>query len=231
MLCDSVKATGKDLAHFVAENDEYEHVVQTSLAGQQQSKNICGQTALHLAVALRNKGMVKLLVAMGATPILKDKNNETVLMRCIELGLDDEFDLLLELCPGVRLEVSDRQGRTPLHWALSCNREKMAKKLVDLGHDCYMEDQDKEVPVLLASKAAMPHLLEPMLAHVDPFLLQQQWGSGPVSLDGMWLKFVSDELAKAETTKLLQKKLDVIVKQQQQAAAEKAKAGHKPPKK
>ena len=222
-LCEAAKAAGKDVGFFVAENDEYEHTVTLNNV----TKAIVGQTALHLACAMRNQPMIKMLVSLGATPIAKDKNNETCLMRCIELGLEDEFNLLLKLCPTVRLEVSDKLGRTPLHWALKHNRPAMAKTLIEKGHDCFMEDQDKQIPMMLAAYGAFAHLLEPMLNNVDPFLIQNQWGNGPVNIDGHWLPFVMDEVAKSETTKLLQKKLEVILKQQAQNAAQNPK-GAKP---
>lgn len=133
VLIEGAKERGIPIDHFVAENDEYE-----LFAINGTSKHVQGQTALHVAVAMRNPGMIKLLVGYGASPTAKDKNNETVFMRCIELNLEEQFAQLLDLCPGIRLEVCDRGGRTPLHWALRHNRPSMAKKLIDRSHDFFL---------------------------------------------------------------------------------------------
>lgn len=208
-LIEAARAQGRDIAGFVNECDEYE---MFEVNGVQ--KHVTGQTALHVALLSRNMNLMKLLLSLGASATAKDKLSETPLMRCIEFGWQDEFDLLVA-APGVRLETCDRAGRTHLHWALNYNRPEMAKHIFETGHDVNLEDQDKETPWMTAAYAGMPALADAMLSNVDPFALQQAPFHNGVQVQPeriAWKAFCNDEAVRGEVVKVLQKRLDAIVK-------------------
>jgi hypothetical protein len=216
VLVEAAKEQGRDVTAFVNECDEYEIF---EINGQ--PKHIGGQTALHWSVAARNTAVIKVLLGLGASPTAKDKNGETPLMRCIEFGLNEEFDLLLSV-GNLRLESGDRMGRTHLHWCLMKNRADMAKKMLDAGHDVSLEDQDKQTPWTLAASAGMPVLLDAMMNIIDPFALQQaQFHNGVSILPERitWQPWVVDEGLRAEIVKILQKRLDAIAKSNAPASA------------
>jgi hypothetical protein len=216
LLVEAAKAQGRDVAAFIGECDEYETFEMNGIA-----KHCSGQTALHGCVTARQMGMAKTLVALGASPTAKDKNGETPMGRAIEFDFQEEFDLLVSI-EGLRIETYDRAGRTALHHCLSKQREAMAAKLLDLGHEVNMEDQDKVTPWLLAGFAGMTGLLDRMLHDADPFAIQTaNFHNGQHVLPErlLFMPHVSDEAVKTEVIKILQKKLDSIVKNAPNSAA------------
>ena len=221
VLIETAREQGRDIATFVNECDEYEVF---EVAGH--AKHIQGQTALHWLIAQRNVPMIKSLLGLGASATAKDKNGETPLMRCIEYNFVDEFELLMG-AGNLRLESGDRQGRTHLHWCLLHNREDMAKKVLATGHDVSLEDQDKNTPWSLAASAGMSALLDQMLANVDPFALQQaSFHNGTTVLPERltWLDHCKDnDVVHNEVIRVLQRRLDSIVKSQTPAQAGRGK--------
>ena len=156
--------------------------------------------------------MLKLLVSLGGSANSKDRGGETVLMRAVEIGSDEMFELLLD-SPDVRIDGADRNGRTSLCFALANNRPEMAKKLLELGADVNMEDQDKNNAITLAMKGGFAQLLEGMLPLADPFAIQSAPFHNGISVLPerlVWAPFVEDEGVKNETIKVLQKKLDQL---------------------
>jgi ankyrin repeat protein len=209
LLIDAAREQGKDVAGFVNECDEYETF---EFAGQ--NKHVQGQTALHYCVGERNDEVIKVLLALGASPTAKDKNGETPLMRCIEYNLTAEFNLLLSI-PNLRLDISDRQGRTHLHWALARNRPEMAKRLLEAGHEATAEDQDKVTPWLLAACAGQVALADTMMTDLENFTIQQAGfhnGMNVIPDRIQWLPFVTDDAVKTDVIKVLQKRLDNAMK-------------------
>lgn len=209
-LVDAAKEQGKTVESFLNECDDYE----VEEIGQ-YPKHVAGQTALHWCVGLNMIPMMKTLLALGASPTAKDRSGETVIMRAIELNAEEAFDILLKSSPTLRLDICDKAGRSSLHWAIRANRPAMAARLFDAGHEVNIEDEAKVTPFLLAAYAAMPQLLERLLETADQFMLQNAtFHNGvhvlPERIE--WLPFVTDEAAKAEVVKTLQKKLDSITK-------------------
>ena len=209
VLIESVVEAGKPADAFLAENDEYPlHEIG------QYTKEIAGQTALHLAIGLNNSSMIDVLLNHGASPFAKDRAGETALMRTVEFNQPETFTKLLKTSKSLRLDICDKQGRSTLHWALMLNRPEMAQQLLDAGHDVNVEDADKVTPFVLAAHAGFPHILDTMLASVDQFLFQSsQFHNGlavqPERL--VWLPS-AEESSKLEVQKLLQKKLDAYNK-------------------
>lgn len=205
----TIKEQGKDVAAFINECDDYEQMVDHSKF-KMPPKHVHGQTVLHYCVSTRNVPMLKVLLALGGTPNAKDRGGETVLMRAVEVGADEEFELLLQ-APDVRIDGADRNGRTSLCFALAHDRPDMARKLLEMGADVNMEDQDKNNAITLAMTGGFYSLLEAMLPLADPFAIQSAPFHNGVSVLPerlQWAPFVTDEAVKSETIKVLQKKLD-----------------------
>lgn len=210
-LVEAVKDAGKPIDQFVNECDEYD----TDEAVPGVVKHVVGQTALHFSVMADNLAMMKMLLSLGASATSKDRQGETPIMRAIEFNRGDAFTLLVTSVTNLRLDVCDRAGRSSLHWAILFGREEMARKLLDLGHDITGEDQDKVTPMLLAANTAMYALLEVILGRAEPFLVLNSTfhnGSQVLPERMAWHANATDEAAKAETIKVLQKRLDLINK-------------------
>jgi len=214
---DSVRSRGRDVAAVINECDEYETVIDYSSVGL-PSKVIAGQTVLHYLVSNPNLPMLKFLLAQGGSPNAKDRATETVLMRAIALNREAEFEELIH-ASDLRVDAGDRMGVTPLHLALTLGRlTVMARKLFDLGADVNIEDQNKNNAVLLCIQAANYQLLEPMLEKCDPFILQGAAFHNGTTVLMERLTFApfvaaegaAGETAKAETVKVLQKRLDYL---------------------
>jgi ankyrin repeat protein len=211
-LVDAAKGQGKAVETFMGENDDCEVV---EVGGFR--KHCQGQTPMHWCVGLQNIAMLKHMLNLGATPNSKDKNGETVLMRAIEFGLDDCFDILVE-SPQMRLETVDRNGKNALHYACIYNRPKMAARLIEMKVDVNAEDAEKLTPWLAAAYATMVGVLEAALQNVDSFALQNApvHNGKDVLIDRFeWYPFAQDA-HKGEVVKILQKKLDSILRDRAQ---------------
>ena len=209
VLIESVRAAAKTpFEIFLNDSDEYEHSYDV---GGGRSRHVSGQTVLHWCVGLgaSHKEMMATLLEYGANPMAKDRSGETALMRAIEFGNTEAFDMMMEagakgaevppppptieglapsspLTPGspmppgsvpppfehfptnLRLETSDKQGRTCLHYAIYCNQTELALQLLRYGYDVnWGEDTDKQSCIMLALRAAMPAVLEVLVYHPE----------------------------------------------------------------
>jgi ankyrin repeat protein len=214
ILIDGAKEQGKSADSVLSELDEFE----TTEIGEHH-KAVQGQSALHWCVGLGAPytPMLKLLVSLGGPPTGKDKNGETPLMRAIEFNNVEAFQILTSV-DKLRLDICDKHGRSSLHYAFLFNRKEFAAKLVDLGHDLTLEDQEKVSVMHLATRAAFPLVLEHILDALDPFVIQSApFHNGvsvlPERID--FLPFVAEtDPNRQEVVKVFQKKLDAVAKGQ-----------------
>lgn len=249
VLIEGVKASSRTpFEVFINDCDDYETTLDL---GNGRGRNIVGQTVLYWCVALgpAYKDMMKLLLASGANPMAKDRAGESALMRAIELGNREAFDLMIEagaqgaeapppppviegitsspvaspssppfakLPTNLRLESSDKLGRTCLHYALYYNQPEMAAVLLKYGYDVnWGDDTDKQSPIMLALRGAFPHILEILINHPeckDLLDVKDKMGreAFPDSIE--YLPFVgeSDAGHKAEALKVFQKRFEVL---------------------
>eukprot|EP00658_Telonema_sp_P-2_P013499 TRINITY_DN15111_c0_g2_i1.p1 TRINITY_DN15111_c0_g2~~TRINITY_DN15111_c0_g2_i1.p1 ORF type:complete len:339 (-),score=125.48 TRINITY_DN15111_c0_g2_i1:471-1487(-) len=116
----------------------------------------------------------------------------------------------------LRLDICDKQGRSSLHYAILGNRVEMAMKLLEMGHEVALEDQDKVTPIVLAMYAAMPTVLAKALERADQFqVLSTPFHNGVAVLPDRveWMSFVAEsDPNRAEVAKVFQKKLEAINK-------------------
>ena len=102
------------------------------------TKDECGRTALHLAVADKNEEIVKRLLDSGADISVKDVANTTVLKHCI-LENDIHF---AEILIGYGADVNElyNHGRMPLHVSIGCRLNELSKLLLVHGADIETND-------------------------------------------------------------------------------------------
>lgn len=210
VLLRTLKEQGKDAANFINECDDFEKVLDLTPYGLEPRK-VQGETILHACVMQRNVDMLKLLLALGGTANAKDRQSETVLMRAVEIGGEHEFALLVAH-PETRVDSATREGKTPLHMALMLNRPEMAKKLLELGADVNMEDQDKNTALTHAMRGGHFEILESILPLVDPFTIQSSNFHNGVNILPERIDFRPhvDDAARTEVIKVMQKKLDIM---------------------
>jgi len=70
-------------------------------------------------------------------------------------------DLLLE--NGAELETKDKNGRTPLLWAVIDQREAEVKLLLEKGADLETKDKDGQTPLLWAAEKKYEQVMKPLL--------------------------------------------------------------------
>jgi len=89
-------------------------------------------TPAHIAAGMQNgRRMLSLLIAAGTSPLVKDKNKQTLAHHAARQGCVDNIPLISEL--GCALDAQDRWGRTPMHWAILNGHTKFVDALLDIG--------------------------------------------------------------------------------------------------
>ncbi|CAB0030886.1 unnamed protein product [Trichogramma brassicae] len=100
-----------------------------------------GRTPLHLALARGNGRVVKYLLKLGADPNLADENGFSPL-HVVSKDLYDDAELLKLFCDAskevnrpLQVDVQDKNGRTPLQWAVANLFLNAVDVLLDQGAD------------------------------------------------------------------------------------------------
>ncbi|XP_014233514.2 ankyrin-1-like [Trichogramma pretiosum] len=105
------------------------------------ARNKLGRTPLHRALAKGNGQGVRYLLKLGADPNLADKNGFSPLHVIIKHRYDDDkllklfFDACKEVDRPVQVDVQDKNGRTPLQWAVANLYLNVVDVLLDQGAD------------------------------------------------------------------------------------------------
>ncbi len=122
-----------------------------------------GNTPLWFAILKPNLLLINILLAHHADPNLPDAKGRTLLHRLsyVEFsgwghdgpaGVDRLLQLLLN--NGAMVSAKDRDGRTPLHFALADGRYTLARILLDNGADANAKDNAGRTPMDLAGQVA-----------------------------------------------------------------------------
>ncbi|KAL6832323.1 ankyrin repeat-containing domain protein [Trichoderma camerunense] len=109
-------------------------LIQTGKADLDEADDETGMTPLHWAVMRGHLPVVELLVNAGAQLEIKEKGRQmTVLGLAIYYQREDIFGVLLRRDANVH--VSDKDGRTPLYYAVVWGELSIIQQLVDKGVD------------------------------------------------------------------------------------------------
>jgi ankyrin repeat protein len=93
--------------------------------------NFKGVTALHLAIEQpRNRDIWKILFKKRLNVDFKDEDKTTPLHQAVKKGNDEIVGLLLEI--GADIEARDKNGETPLFYAVSRSRHSGYHKVLDI---------------------------------------------------------------------------------------------------
>ncbi|CAB0044429.1 unnamed protein product [Trichogramma brassicae] len=111
-----------------------------------------GDSALHLILYHGPDYITETLLRRGANPNLANAEGLTslhVICKTINDGawLDMLFKLNDELNQPFQLEVRDKLGNRPLHWALKCNNDRIAKLLLMKSADPNLSNAEGSTPL------------------------------------------------------------------------------------
>ena len=145
---------------------------------------------LHYAVWNEDLDMVKLLVENGSKFDVKDQDswtafryaaaqgNREIVEFFVSKGVDissfhlaacmGDLDRVKDFVEkGTEIDMKDELGWTPLYWAASTGRMKVAEFLIAKGADVKAKTNDEEVPLHQASKAGVEELVELLISSVS----------------------------------------------------------------
>ncbi|CAB0039567.1 unnamed protein product [Trichogramma brassicae] len=117
-----------------------------------------GDTPLLLALSnVARSDVVESLLRGGADPNLANEEGKTPLhvisrKHYIADFADLLFDLLEEKNQLLRVDARDKDGRTPLYWALYNGHEKLVESLLRKGADPNLADEDRDAPLHVICK-------------------------------------------------------------------------------
>ena len=184
---DAVTEDGRTLIHAAARAgraDVLEYLVSLDLPVDAQNEK--GQTAVHIAVAAGATEVLETLFALGADPNIRDSAIKTPLHAAVEKNDMAMVDILLSH-PEVRRRINEfktfNEGFTPLHAAVLRNNEALVEKLVDVGANVNIEDNQSRHSLFLAvekGKPAMARLLIRLGANVESAPVYNADGSGMI---------------------------------------------------
>ncbi len=160
-------------------------------------------TPLHRAVLNNDKDMVELLLANGAKFDVKDHRGFTAFRMAARKGSRDIVELFvsegadvstfhLTACmgdlirvkslveQGTDVDAKDELGWTPLYWATSMGRTRVAEFLVSKGADVTLQTEDGNTPLHKAAKAGEHKLVEFFVSKGADVNAQDKRGNTPL---------------------------------------------------
>ncbi|CAB0041149.1 unnamed protein product, partial [Trichogramma brassicae] len=100
------------------------------------ARDASGRTPLHLAIDGGSMHSVRSLLARGANPNSVDSNGTTPAHAICRRGDEEMARLLFGICRGtVRLDVRDKEGKTPLNYAIDGKNVNLTHLLLANGAD------------------------------------------------------------------------------------------------
>ncbi|CAB0031723.1 unnamed protein product [Trichogramma brassicae] len=104
------------------------------------SRDIDGNTPLHVAIHKNHVNLIGFLLRKGADPNSPNKNGETPLHRICEANIDDlTVEMIFKICDEkhhlMQVDAQDKRGKRPLHVAIKNGNIKLVEILMGRGAD------------------------------------------------------------------------------------------------
>jgi S1-C subfamily serine protease len=129
------------------------------------SKDIEGQTPLHIAAAIGRTSVVKLLLTKKVQVNAKDGEGRTPLHLAAEKGNTAAAEVLL--LGKANIDAKDNDGDTPLHLAAANGRKAMAQMLMLCQPDIKSTNNAGETPADAAEKHKHKDMVEMLRGHYE----------------------------------------------------------------
>uniref|UniRef100_A0ABD2WHZ0 Uncharacterized protein n=1 Tax=Trichogramma kaykai TaxID=54128 RepID=A0ABD2WHZ0_9HYME len=120
--------------------------------------NKSGQTPLHMAVYRRRKGLVELLLSSGVDPNLTDAEGLTALHIICNSTLENYnlTEMFFKICDEkhqlLRVNAQDKEGNTPLIWAMQRQNRKVMELLLRRGADPTLANSQELTPLKIVCR-------------------------------------------------------------------------------
>ncbi|CAB0042772.1 unnamed protein product [Trichogramma brassicae] len=177
---------------------------------QLDARNKVGDTPMNLALKRGHKKMFELLLRRGANPNLANKYGMTPLHNYCGMrdASDDFLEMWLKICDKklypVQIDAQEKNGNTPLLYALVCRQKKIAEFLLSNGADPNLGNNSGCTPLHLTCISCPSEFLEMIFKNRDdkhqPVLVDSRDEDGNTALH------LSLERGKKEAAELLLRK-------------------------
>lgn len=116
-------------------------------------------TALHIAVDLKNKDIALALIKKGADPNIEDEWSNTSLHTVVYSEDIDMFNIILS-SDIIKLDVTNKDGSTPLHFAVGLEKPDMVSALLKKGANPGIQNNENRNAIDIARGKGYKHILE-----------------------------------------------------------------------
>ncbi|XP_046860766.1 neurogenic locus notch homolog protein 2-like [Xenia sp. Carnegie-2017] len=140
-----------------------------------------GRTPLHLAVTADSQGVFQLLLRHRTTELdAQSDDGTTPLIYAARFMVHDMVDELIKA--GAKVNLSDKQGKTALHWAASVDDEKATRLLLKNNAKKDAQDSKGQTPLFLASKEGSASVVKILLSSFANRKLADNMDQSPLDI-------------------------------------------------
>ena len=139
-----------------------------------------GQTALHIAVAIKNQELVQTFLAINPNNEIKDNDGNTVLHLAAKKGHYSIAQILIEASANVNSE--NERGCTPLHLAAEHGHTLIIKLLLDNGAKAGAKDLNDSTPLHFAARSGKidDGMARILMASESEVMMKDKFGRTPL---------------------------------------------------
>ena len=125
-------------------------------------KNKFGETALHFAVTIGDKDIVRTLIGAGAPLNTQTKNGWTPLMIALKYRHTNIMTVLIE--KGVDLNQTTNKKETALHHATDVGDIVATRELIAARAEIYTQDENGNTPLMIAAEKGYANISETLIS-------------------------------------------------------------------
>lgn len=189
-----------------ANNGEIESVKKLLNEGAEiDSKNIFGETSLHIAARMGHDRVIDVLLEKAAKVNSINNSGETALHIVAQTNHVSSLERLLTT-PEIDVHSKDREGNTALHLAAQVGNQDVMDKLLQAGINIESANNQGETPLFSAAYAANTSAVEFLLNKGVKINHQDNGGATALHI------VVNDEYGFAMVKILLNNEADVTIK-------------------